>query len=163
MIPKFYENKFSILETKSVLQRRDRMCQKVCQIITYKFENEKFLQHISVVYRAPDSDITSDEALLGYIENCAQIHKNYVAVGDFNIDVKKASGKKKLKTSLGHSLSQKVNGYTRVAKHRDNKGKQITSKTAIDLVFLDTDLNEKFKNICRTTSQLCSARFDAAL
>ena len=147
MVPKYLEKKYSILEAKFFLQRRKQSCQKVCQIVTYKFETSNLLQHISVVYRAPDSDISTDEAILEYIKNTSDKYKNYIAVGDFNIDVKDAKNKKMLNVHLGHNLHQKVKDVTRIGKYRNKKGKVTTSQSIIDLIFLDDDINNKFVDV----------------
>ena len=143
--PAFLSKKVSIAEVFTIEQDRKRKSNIVCYYSTFRVDIKPSV-HISVVYLAPDSNILSKEKLF---EKMAQDGSNYhchVVVGDFNIDQKIVENKKMVELATSEHFVQKVEKPTRVSTKNIN-GKCVNSSTIIDLVFLNSVAEAKYKKI----------------
>jgi hypothetical protein len=146
MIPKFLDTQFEILEAYPIFQNRKRNSPKACHLVIYKFATDKLSQHILVAYRTPDSNKESDESLMEKITSSNEKYKNCIVLGDFNRDQKLRINKKFFNDHLQGLMTQKVKDITR-EKDKIVNGKLITTKTIIDLVFLDNDVDARFLSL----------------
>ena len=146
--PSFLLNDISIIDVWSLSSERDKMKKgksvtlfdKVCHMITYqiKISVTNFLM-ITVLYIVPDISQRKLNDVFEKINSYVDKYRNYIVVGDFNID-QKVTAKKAMTFDLIHrDLTQLVKKPTRVATRTRtvNKRKiQTSSSTIIDLAFV---------------------------
>lgn len=97
---------------------------------------------LSAVYAAPDANA---EALLALCRKMVELkgaHTNYVALGDFNQNVKVSSTREYFKAQVGSHLSQIVKGTTKKTLRQLNNSLQ-TTETTIDLIFCSDGMKSK--------------------
>ena len=148
MVPKFLQDSCEILDMWCVSQLRTRTKKmtNLCQTITIKIQLSTKIVVLTVVYCAPDANVSTTRKLISKIAEYAGSHKNYVVLGDFNTDWKIASNRSEYRDGLGGILHQVVSQVTRESIKVSN-GKQKKSQTTIDLVFVSPSMKKLMKSV----------------
>ena len=138
IIPKFWKDNVEVVDSWRCTQdRKKRISNVAVQATTYRLSFSTKVLHVTGVYIVPDASL---EAKLDFFRKKSELeinYPNYMSLGDYNMDAKKAKVREFFKCHAG-GLTQIVKQTTR-KKTRMVKGKKVTSETTIDLAFLSQD------------------------